>query len=81
MKVSKRIKDLELLNKMKWIGLSDACFYARKSTTTMKKLIIENKIYGTKGDGGEWIVDRDSIDAYYNYERDEMRIKLHGRAL
>lgn len=81
MKISKRITDIEVLKTMKWICLSDACFYARKSVTTMKKLIAENKIYGTKGGGGEWVVDRESIDAYYNYERDEMEMKLHERGL
>ena len=80
MKVTKCIKDMELLKTMKWIGLNDACFYSRRSITTIKKLISENKIYGAKK-GGEWVVDRESIDAYYNYERDEMRVRLHGRAL
>lgn len=76
MKVSKRIKDVELLKTMKWIGLKDACFYARKSITTMKKFILENKIYGTKK-GGEWIIDRESIDRFYNAERDALRVRLY----
>ncbi len=80
MKVSKRITDIELLRTMKWIGLKDACFYARTSITTMKKLICENKIYGTKK-GGEWIIDRESIDRFYNAERDALRVRLSGRAL
>jgi hypothetical protein len=80
MKVSKCIKDMELLKTMKWIGLNDACRYARRSITTLKKLIALNEIYGTKR-GGEWVVDRESIDAYFNRDRDEMRIKLHGRGL
>jgi hypothetical protein len=79
-KVSKCITDVDLLKTMKWIGLNDACFYARRYIATMKKLISENKIYGSKK-GGEWVVDRESIDAYYNYERDEMRLRLHGRVL
>lgn len=80
MKVSKSVKDREIIRTMKWITLNEACLYARKSINSMVKLIVRNKIYGTKRDG-EWIVDRESIDAYYNCERDEMRIRLHGRAL
>lgn len=80
MKVSKRITNVELLKTMKWIGLKDACFYARKSINTIKKLIGENKIYGTKK-GGEWIIDRESIDRFYNAERDALRVKLSEGAL
>ena len=65
---------------MKWLTLHEACIYARRSLNTTKRLIEEGKIYGTKK-GGEWTVDRESIDAYFNRDRDEMRIKLHGRAL
>jgi len=80
MKVSKRVNDPELLKTMKWIGLKDACFYMRKSTNTIKKLIFENKVYGTKK-GGEWIIDRESIDRFYNAERDALMLKLSERKL
>jgi excisionase family DNA binding protein len=75
MKVSKRVEDPELLKSMKWLGLRDACFYMRRSVNTIKKLIFENKIYGTKI-GGEWIIDRESIDRFYNVDRDVLRVKL-----
>jgi len=75
MKVSKHVNNPELLKTMRWIGLKDACFYMRKSANTIKKLILENKIYGTKK-GGEWIIDRESIDRFYNADRDALRVKL-----
>jgi len=75
MKASKVITDVVILKTMKWITLQEACIYARRSVNTIKKLIQEVKIYGTKRDG-EWIVDRESIDAFYNCDRDEMRIRL-----
>lgn len=78
MKVAKTIFDREILKTVKWLTLHEAAIHARRSENTIKKLIFEVKIYGTKR-GGEWIVDRESIDAYYNEERDEMRIRLHGR--
>ncbi len=80
MKVSKVVSDRSVLITMKWLTLQEARIYARKCINTIKRLIEEGKIYGTKR-GGEWVVDRESIDAYYNEERDEMKIKLHGRAL
>lgn len=78
MKVSKHITNMELLKTMKWIGLNDACSYMRKSANTIKKLIFENKIYGTKI-GGEWIIDRESIDRFYNAERNSLMIRLSGK--
>lgn len=78
MKVSKVSRDREAIKTMKWITLQEAVIYARKSLNTVKKLINEGKIYGSKK-GGEWIVDRASIDSYYNEDRDLMRIKLSER--
>ena len=80
MKTTKGIKDRGILQTIRWLTLAEACLYSRRSNNTLKKLIRENQIYGTKK-GGEWIVDRESIDAFYNADRDEMRIKLHARVL
>ena len=65
---------------MKWLTLQEACTYSRRSSNTMKRLILQGKIYGSKKEG-EWIVDRESIDGYFNADRDEARIRLHGRVL
>lgn len=78
MKVTKTITDREILKTVKWLTLQEAAIYSRRSINTIKKLIAEGIIYGTKR-GGEWVVDRESIDAYFNEDRDEMRIKLSGR--
>lgn len=67
---------LPYLSTMKWLSLDEACIYSRKSRNTMLDLIKEGKIYGTKAEGGEWIVDRESIDAYYNEERLALQEKL-----
>ena len=72
---------IPFLGTMKWLSLDEACIYARKSRNTILELIIKgdkkgNMIYGTKGGGGEWIVDRESIDAYYNEERLALQEKL-----
>jgi len=64
------------LSTMKWLSLDEACVYARKSRNTMLDLVKEGKIYGTKAEGGEWIVDRESIDVYYNEERLALQEKL-----
>ena len=60
---------IPFLGSMKWLSLDEACMYARKSRNTILDLIKEGSIYGTKADGGEWIVDRATIDAHYNEER------------
>lgn len=75
---------LPYLCSMKWLSLQEACIYARKSRNTILKLISQNDIYGTKPEGsGDYIVDRESIDGYYNQERDRLSEKarqLTGRA-
>ncbi len=80
MKTTKTITDMARLNCMKWLTLHEACIYARRSSNTIKKLVLEGKIYASKK-GGEWIVDRESIDRYFYTERDDLRIKLSGRSL
>lgn len=62
---------------MKWLSLTEACIYARKSRNTVIELIKEMKVYGTKPEGtGEYIIDRESIDVYYNEERFALQEKL-----
>jgi len=48
------------------------------SINTMKKTILKGKIYGTKIAGG-WTIDRESIDAFFNSERDTRRHQLAER--
>lgn len=58
-------------------SLAEVCLYARKSKNTLLKLISQNEIYGTKPDNsGDYIIDRESIDGYYNRERDNIRVTL-----
>lgn len=67
---------LPYLSTMKWFTLIEACIYMRKSKNTVLNLIKEGQIYGTKAEGGEWIVDRETCDAYYNEERVKRQEKL-----
>lgn len=75
MKKSKVITDVELLKTMKWITLQEARSYARMSVNKVKSIMLQGKIYGTKKDG-EWFIDRESIDSYFNQDRDDMRVRL-----
>lgn len=71
---------LPFLGTMKWLSLAEACLYARKSRNTLLKLISQNDIYGTKPDGsGDYIIDRESIDGYYNREREKLQAALIKR--
>ena len=58
--------------------MAEACSYACMSINTMKKTILKGKIYGTKIAGG-WTIDRESIDAFFNSERDTRRHQLAER--
>jgi len=53
----------------RWLTLQEAMAYAKvKSKTTMLKWINEGYIYGHKR-SGQWIIDRESIDDWFNSER------------
>lgn len=53
----------------KWLTLKEAMAYAGvKSQDTMRKWIEEGHVYGFKR-SGHWIVDRESIDAWYESDR------------
>jgi excisionase family DNA binding protein len=75
MKAAKEIRSIDVLVTARWLTIAEACEYARKSVNTLKRYIIEGKIYGSK-QGGEWIVDRESIDSFYGEDRDRRRLVL-----
>jgi hypothetical protein len=70
---------LPYLGQMKWLEFPLACIYARTSPNTLKKWMEDplNPVYGFKtGRDSEnrkstspIVVDRESIDAYYNGDR------------
>jgi hypothetical protein len=74
MKVAKEIRPIDVLCTARWLTMAEACEYSRKSINTLKKLIASGKIYADKR--GEWTVDRQSIDDYFNARRDDMNIFL-----
>ena len=52
-----------------WLTVKEAMAYAKvKSKTTMFKWIHDGRIYAHKR-SGEWIIDRESIDDWFNSER------------
>ena len=56
-------------NPGRWLTLHEAMEYAKvKSANTIKKWINEGYIYGFKR-SGEWIIDLESIDEWYNSEK------------
>lgn len=67
--VAQEIKDILGAPIGRWITFAQAMKYARvRSKTTMRKLINEGHVYGFKRGHG-WIVDRESIDDYFNTDR------------
>ncbi|MBI5193256.1 MAG: helix-turn-helix domain-containing protein [Nitrospirae bacterium] len=62
------------INTAKWLSLEHACIYMTGlSENTVLKHIREGDIYGIRK-GGKWVIDRESIDEYYNTERAAERI-------
>ena len=55
-------------DKPRWLKFSSACKYADISPNTLRKWINKGLIYGTKTTG-EWRVDRESIDDFFNVDR------------
>ena len=71
---------IPFLGTMKWLTLAEACIYARCSRNTLINWMESGKIYASKPDGsGTYIIDRQSIDNYFNELRDNARI--HSREL
>lgn len=73
-----------ILGSMRWLELPLACLYARKSQNTLKAWIAdpENPVYGLKtGDGvtSPIIVDRESIDKFYNEGRTSLEEEAINR--
>lgn len=56
----------------KWLSLRAACARASMSEKTLIFHIASGEIYGTKK-GGKWYIDRDSIDDYFNADREAVR--------
>lgn len=65
------------LASMRWLTLPEACIYSRRSRNTLLLWLECGKIYGTKPEGsGDYIIDRESIDKYFNILKDEREIHL-----
>lgn len=48
----------------RWLTMREACLYAKMSKNTLMGCIADGNIKASK-QRGKWIVDRSSIDAYY----------------
>ena len=59
---------MENFNVSRWLTIKEACQYGKIKRDTLMKWIDEGYIYGSKR-SGKWIVDRQSIDDFYNQER------------
>ncbi len=52
----------------RWLDIKQACQYANIKRDTLMKWVDEGYVYGHKR-SGKWIIDRDSIDNFYNQDR------------
>jgi excisionase family DNA binding protein len=56
------------LHVSQWLTMREACDYAKVKDDVLRKWIAKGFIYATKK-GGKWVVDRDSINSFYNRDR------------
>ena len=76
------IKRLDRIEQMlsgvyrRWLSLKEASEYASLSTKKLKQLIEAGEIRAKKLDG-KWIVDRISIDEFYERDWLELKQTLH----
>lgn len=54
---------------MRLLTVKEACKYMKVSRPTLHKRIDEGFIYAKK-DGGKWKIDQESIDTYFNSDRE-----------
>lgn len=69
--VAKQVAEQILANATpgRWLTFQEAKKYCKvKSDDTLRSWLNKGLIYGHKRTG-EWIIDRESIDAYFNSER------------
>ena len=71
---------IQALGSMKWMSMTEACLYSRKSPNTLKGWVNDGKIYASPPDvSGEWVFDRESIDSFLYGPRDKRRLELKRR--
>lgn len=58
--------------KPKWLTIEEASTYAKASIKKIRRWIDEGYIYGFKRTG-KYVIDRESIDNWYNSERIDIR--------
>lgn len=56
------------LHVSRWLTVKEACEYAKIKRDTLMRWLDEGYVYGSKR-SGKWIIDRTSIDSFYNQDR------------
>ena len=72
--VAKKIKETVQVaeNKPRWLNMKEAVAYAKTSERKLRSWVDEGYIYGFRRTG-QYILDRESIDKWYNSERIDLR--------
>ncbi len=68
--IAKQVKSILAVDQVqgRWLTLEEAMQYAKvSSVNTIKKWIAEGLIYAKKA--GQWKVDRESIDSYFESDK------------
>ncbi len=68
--ISEQIEKLLNINQ-RWLTMAEACQYAKISKNTLMKCIHSGDVRASKRHG-KWIVDRLSIDRYYESDTEEL---------
>ena len=72
--VAQKIKETVQVagNQPRWLNMKEAVAYAKTSERKLRAWVDEGYIYGFRRTG-QYILDRESIDKWYNSERIDLR--------
>jgi hypothetical protein len=65
------------INTARWLTFKEARMYSRLGEKKLRELLKRGVIYGKRLDG-KWIVDRESIDSFYESDRFEAEVFMEG---
>lgn len=71
-KILEQLNEVHSITIKRWLKFSEAMLYSSMSRRLLNRLMDRNVIYGIRRDDGDFIVDRYSIDEYYERQKTEL---------
>ena len=71
-KILEQLNEVHSITIKRWLKFSEAMLYSSMSRRLLNRLMNDNIIYGIRRDDGDFIIDRYSIDEYYERQKTEL---------